>query len=633
MTENAVLPQTRPTEPVSPEPDLQQPGRTPSEHQSGMLTDEAMSQLGLRGQPFTAQLADGEWFADETTREQLVDIKEALISGDDLLLISGETGSGKSLLLKQLSASGGTRIQCFSVRGSKRFSTFNLFSGLLEAFKLKPPAELKDTLKEVIPCLQALSERNMLGVIVLDDADRISDEELSMLLGSVQYLNSGEDPLLRILMAAEPEFESRIPELLPTSSDLPYASLSIEPFDIGRAAAYLDYRLNKVGDFAEFQFSDQQMHAICDAANGLPSNLNIAAAAQINHLYQATEPQVELPELIEEEPLLQNRPLKLALGALGIGLILASAYLFIQPTLTPADGDDNYAVVSNKPIDTNNSKPEAVVEPERIALVEEPKTDLLPQQPQVESVTSVEADNASTSTIAVETPTISAAEEITTVELAQPDTAALATDATASREESAQAVEPVESADTSTAAAGVNSTAQNNSAENNAAIADTSQKATETTAQNTAQSATQSSGAEQAETPTAAAATAAATPQQENAGAASSDTTASNTALSGAQLESANWVLVQDPELYTVQMSASRQRSSVESFLQRSKLEAPNSIFSFKRGDSTWYALVHGLYPTITEARAAIESMPDSAKSNQPWIRAISQIQNSVKNQ
>ncbi len=79
-------------------------------------------------------------------------------------------------------------------------------------------------------------------------------------------------------------------------------------------------------------------------------------------------------------------------------------------------------------------------------------------------------------------------------------------------------------------------------------------------------------------------------------------------------------------------MSASDDRKDVEDFLRRSKLASPNSIFSFKRGNNTWFALVHGLYPTITEARNAIESMPQSAKANQPWIRAISQIQDSVKN-
>ena len=55
--------------------------------------------------------------------------------------------------------------------------------------------------------------------------------------------------------------------------------------------------------------------------------------------------------------------------------------------------------------------------------------------------------------------------------------------------------------------------------------------------------------------------------------------------------------------------------------------------FLYPRDGTTWYALVHGLYPSIEEARLAIERMPESAQRNQPWIRAIGRIQNALKEQ
>jgi len=81
----------------------------------GLLSDATLSALQLRQQPFTATAADGDAFSDDTTAEQLSDIKQALINGDDLLLILGEEGAGKSTLLSQLGANSGMRIQCFSV--------------------------------------------------------------------------------------------------------------------------------------------------------------------------------------------------------------------------------------------------------------------------------------------------------------------------------------------------------------------------------------------------------------------------------------------------------------------------------------------------------------------------------------
>jgi len=90
---------------------------------------------------------------------------------------------------------------------------------------------------------------------------------------------------------------------------------------------------------------------------------------------------------------------------------------------------------------------------------------------------------------------------------------------------------------------------------------------------------------------------------------------------------------VQDPKRFTVQMSASTDRASVESFLIRNDLPAPNSIFSFNRNGATWFALVHGLYDDIDSARTALRQMPETALRNQPWIRRIGQVQTALKEQ
>ena len=93
-----------------------------------------------------------------------------------------------------------------------------------------------------------------------------------------------------------------------------------------------------------------------------------------------------------------------------------------------------------------------------------------------------------------------------------------------------------------------------------------------------------------------------------------------------AQLESPSWILVQDENLFTIQMSASRDLASVENFLRRNPLPAPNSIFSFEREGDVWYALVHGIFSTIPEAQRFVEQLPSGAQRDQPWIRSIARL-------
>ena len=97
-------------------------------------------------------------------------------------------------------------------------------------------------------------------------------------------------------------------------------------------------------------------------------------------------------------------------------------------------------------------------------------------------------------------------------------------------------------------------------------------------------------------------------------------------------LESPNWVLLQQADKFTIQLSASTVRADVTRFLARAGLSGPNSIYSFQRQGVTRYALVHGLFDNVDQAQLAIQNMAPAAVSNQPWIRRLSSIQRSAKN-
>ena len=308
---------------------------------AGLLSPEAMSALGLRRQPFAESPADGDSYADDTTAEQIADIRQALITGDDLLLILGPRGAGKSTLLAQLAADSGQRIQCFSVHGSPRFSTHNLFAGVLEAFRQRPPEELRDALDALVPHLQRMAGDNVLCTVVLDDADRVAEAELTRLLSGMLYLNGRDETLLRIALSAEEAFGERLPELLPEGADLPYSELVVEPFGTDRAAGYLDFRLNQAGRFDAFPFSDREVEALNARAGGLPAALNVEAARELESRHGGAAGETLPPELAEHgrrgrtagavlgggRNLLQSREGKLALGALALALILGGLLL------------------------------------------------------------------------------------------------------------------------------------------------------------------------------------------------------------------------------------------------------------------------------------------------------------------
>ena len=369
---------------------------------SGLLSDATLTALNLHHQPFTSVLRDAlalsdedpddvAPFSDAVTEEQLSDIKQALITGDDLLLILGETGAGKTTLLQQLNDNSGLRIQCFPVTGSDRFSTQTLFAGMLEAFKQTPPDKLKDILDELIPSLQSMVGRNTLSVIVLDEAHRVDQSELTQLLSAMLYVNSQDETLMRVALAATIDFEDSISDLLPDGADLPYSSLTIEGFIPARAAAYLDYRLQLAGFDQEFPFTERDMASLVDHSDGKPGELHALTADVLNEKYGRVEEPLpyELKAADEGQGFMQSRAGKLALGALATVLIIGGLLLFMPPAdQHPLTDPANVDVASL----AESSQPDAQ-EPQLIDQ-EEPSADSLELESELSDIADSTADTA-----------------------------------------------------------------------------------------------------------------------------------------------------------------------------------------------------------------------------------------------
>ncbi len=343
-------------------------------HQTGLLSDVTLSALQLHRQPFGQVAPDALTFSDDTSVEQLADVKQALITGDDLLLILGEHGAGKSVLLNQLGTNSGLRIQCFAVKGSPRFSTLNLFAGMLEAFKRKAPETLKEILDELIPSLQTMVARDTLSAIILDDADQISEAELTQLLSSMLYINSQDETLMRVALAAPPEFEDRIPDLLPEGADLPYSSLTIDGMNDARAADYLAFRLHEAGYASELPFSDHDINEMVSQSGGFPASLHVAAAAILNQQYDPAAMDFHVDDELftgDTEPFLQSRKGKFGLGLLATALIVIGLTMFVPEA---ADDQERYGTADDA------SQQDSLSDATPLRIVEEKKLVPLPQE-------------------------------------------------------------------------------------------------------------------------------------------------------------------------------------------------------------------------------------------------------------
>ncbi|HED17231.1 MAG TPA: hypothetical protein ENI64_10530 [Gammaproteobacteria bacterium] len=93
-----------------------------------------------------------------------------------------------------------------------------------------------------------------------------------------------------------------------------------------------------------------------------------------------------------------------------------------------------------------------------------------------------------------------------------------------------------------------------------------------------------------------------------------------------------DWVLRQDPDHFTIQVISGGNEERIKQYMKKNGLTMQSTLFELQRNDhATVYIGVHGIYPSLTEARQAVQSLPTEVQEAQPWIRSFKSIQATLR--
>lgn len=77
---------------------------------------------------------------------------------------------------------------------------------------------------------------------------------------------------------------------------------------------------------------------------------------------------------------------------------------------------------------------------------------------------------------------------------------------------------------------------------------------------------------------------------------------------------------------YTIQLSGSSTRKNLLKYIKEHKIKN-YQIYETKRKDDTWFVVLKGDYPTLGDAKSALNALPNKLKNDKPWIRKGQSIQ------
>lgn len=252
-------------------------------HGRRTLAQATLDHLGLREQPFSDHTAPEHLFVDDAIRMQINMLAEHLRSGEVLPVLKGEPGSGRTSVLIRLMTEHAEAMHFFIARGGRRINARRIVVDMLRMLVRPVPDDPGACYRDLAQRLRALTADGKPAVLVIDDADQMPDGELDNLLALHDGLRRVLRGRFRTLLTAEPAIEMRLSGL--ESEQIGTGQLvttDIRPITRGRVAPYLEHRLRTAGLGTPSPFADGDLDRIHAAAGGLPRDVEIAAAADLD---------------------------------------------------------------------------------------------------------------------------------------------------------------------------------------------------------------------------------------------------------------------------------------------------------------------------------------------------------------
>ena len=233
------------------------------------MKESILSHYGFSRLPFGKDIAGDKIFPTKELSRS-IGMFQLGIDSEDVMLVSGPIGCGKSLIIRHgLAGLDTNRYLPIYLRGNIS-GEGELVKSLLRGMKIEPPHSLG---KAKPAFFQAVEESSRKPVVVLDDAQDMAEEAL-LSIKALTNFDSDSTNRITFTLTGQPELRILLGyshfDSLRARIRLSYHLL---PMSLEETAAYIDHGLEIVHR-KEKLFSDSANMEIFKRTNGIPRQIN-----------------------------------------------------------------------------------------------------------------------------------------------------------------------------------------------------------------------------------------------------------------------------------------------------------------------------------------------------------------------
>ncbi|MEW8271029.1 MAG: AAA family ATPase [Candidatus Thiodiazotropha taylori] len=337
--------------------------------------------FGIAEDPFAITPDPKYLFLSERHRNGFAHLLYGVTQGGGFVQLTGEVGTGKTLLCRKLLAQLPRAVDVAFVF-NPRLSPLELVATICDELRVLYPLGCS-SIKEIVDFLNAyLLESHAQGrrtVVIIDEAQNLSFESLEQ-IRLLTNLETSSEKLLQIILVGQPELRSLLnrPELRQLAQRVT-ARYHLTPLSRSETRAYILHRL-KVAGLERPLFTDGAIRRVYKLSGGIPRLINILCSRGMLAAYGKRKGQVSrgmlsqvARELRGEEGLVSRFP---SWGWMVAG---ASATLLVLALLPQVDLFQLFAEPSAETQLVEESQvphlqqPQQLQQPKQPQQVEEPK--------------------------------------------------------------------------------------------------------------------------------------------------------------------------------------------------------------------------------------------------------------------
>lgn len=295
-----------------------------------------LEHFGLKDMPFLLT-PNTRYFCNLPAHQNALNVIQfALRSGESLIKVTGEVGSGKTLLCRKILNALDENVVVAYIPNPD-LDPIGLRVSIAREFGLEISPQLSEhrVLEMITEYLIELRHNGKHGVLLIDEAQALPDASLEA-LRLITNIETESQKLLQIVLFGQPELDTRLNSysFRQLKQRITF-SYRLEPISRTQLDAYIIHRLMIAGHTQGGNlFSDKACRMLYKASAGIPRIINILSHKALLVAYGRGEPQVShhsMQAAINDSDFLsyEGGPKTERGGTLTIGLCLAMLALFL----------------------------------------------------------------------------------------------------------------------------------------------------------------------------------------------------------------------------------------------------------------------------------------------------------------